>query len=217
MNQKKLPIVILDIDETLLSTNPNLSTIDDFCLKMKKEDINKYNAIIDKIYHIEIEPSEEYSSITLNGVFRPHLQEFLNFCKEHFQIVAIWSAGTKEYVESVIKLFGDKFLFKPHFYMTKNDLTYIDDNFYKSLNKIYEEKKYLSKIINSNNTIIIDDNENTFKLNVGNAIHIPQFLPDITYDSLTKDENSLLKVMEFLKSDKVMNCQNICEIDKNIF
>ena len=42
-------------------------------------------------------------------VLRPLLQPFLNFLRENFDVVGIWSAGETDYVEKVIKLIN--FLF----------------------------------------------------------------------------------------------------------
>jgi FMN phosphatase YigB (HAD superfamily) len=77
--------LILDIDNTLVQTHQN-NIFDNF-------DESKFNGLI-------------WSIITINNLqnrmfHRPGLLEFLKFCCENFN-VSIWSAGTPDYVESVV-------------------------------------------------------------------------------------------------------------------
>jgi TFIIF-interacting CTD phosphatase-like protein len=211
----KLKCIVLDIDETLLCTQKMPYELSNFILKNEKDE--KFNPLIDRFYKISIDTSDNPTPIIMNGVFRPHLPEFLNFCKENFELVIIWSAGSQEYVESIVKLFKQKFMFEPHFFMTKNDLVFIDDGFYKELEKIIADRIFLKNIISLNNMIVLDDNEMTFDLNYDNAIHIPQYNPSISFESLLKDDDCLLLTMKFLSDPAVKYCQDIRKINKKIF
>src|SRR5690606_15299638 len=56
--------------------------------------------------HLYMIDYPEFDTETCNkswGILRPGFFEFLEFCFQHFKIVAVWSAGIHDYVHSVIE------------------------------------------------------------------------------------------------------------------
>ena len=114
---------------------------------------------------------------------RPYLDLFLKYCFKHYR-VAIWSAGKANYVNLVCNnLFFNK-PYQPEFIWSRNKCTFIDSKikrllfpnknylYYKKLEKICKKKEYN---IDSKNILIIDDNKNTYKQNIRNAINLLPF------------------------------------------
>lgn len=55
------------------------------------------------LYKIDYDDFSEETTCPSWGVLRPGFFDFLNFCFNHFKIVAVWSAGTHDYVHSVLE------------------------------------------------------------------------------------------------------------------
>lgn len=149
--------VILDLDQTLIS-GEELKTFD---MKKQQEKMKKFDyKIMDNDYII---------------FARPHLQEFLDFVFENFQ-VSVWTAASKDYAYFIIKNF---ITIKPKrkldfiFYSYHCDLSLKLKKGLKSLSMlwdVFELKKY-----NKENTIIIDDNPEVVKNQKDNVLQIKPF------------------------------------------
>src|SRR4030042_3197821 len=74
MNAMKDKLLILDIDETLIYASE---------------------------MHLDFEP--DFMIMPYYVYKRPHVDEFLIFCQEEFQ-VAIWTSGTEDYALAIINL-----------------------------------------------------------------------------------------------------------------
>lgn len=69
------------------------------------------------IYYPEL---KEQTDCKAWGVLRPGFFEFIDFCFEHFRIVAVWSAGVHDYVHSVVEsVWYSKQA--PHVILTRNE------------------------------------------------------------------------------------------------
>jgi hypothetical protein len=172
MTSTVLDNIILDVDETLISTIINV-------------DSGKIIKIIQ----------------------RPYLTQFLNYLFKNFKSVSIWSAGRKDYVNSVLNKIKPKDK-NFRFVYTQDDCDYksvfprgeICNSRHtdykiimiKKLSKVFKKNKDMSKF----NTIIIDDKEETFQENIENAIHINRFT------GIENDDTCLLKVAEKLNEIK---------------
>jgi hypothetical protein len=135
---------------------------------------------------------------------RPGLREFLRFVFAHYERVSIWTAATKEWYNEFYRTvlmhnlpLGASF----HFVRTRNP------------NEVYVPLKPLSEIYamfpaeyNESNTTIVDDNYETFKANISNAVHIPAFFYDRLGDtvdirrSLASTDANLLDTINILKT-----------------
>ena len=139
---------------------------------------------------------------------RPGLRKFFAFVFAHYERVSIWTAASIEWFE-FFKLSvllpnmpqGTSF----HFEKTRAmDEPYVA---LKPLSVIY--KKFPD--YNSSNTVIVDDNVETFKDNRENALHIPSFCydnlggsPETRRKNAAKDRG-LFTIMEILQARKRYN------------
>ena len=139
----------------------------------------------------------------LQPIPRPGLRKFLRFVFAHYERVSIWTAGTTEWYRKVKSTVlepnmpsGATF----HFEKTRIDgeqLTTL-----KPLRKVYAVyPEYTAE-----NTLIVDDNPNTFRENMQNAIHIPPFHydhlgcnPEMRRKNAAK-ENGLYTIVEVLQA-----------------
>ena len=152
------PLLVLDLDETLVYTTQLNST------KIEEDIVDNFVAQFDdEIYVIKK---------------RPHLDEFLEEAKKYFKI-SIWTAGEEEYANTVVsEIFDDIEL--EFVYSRKNCKIEIDletkqiKKIRKPISTIMSENKYF----NEKNILIVDDNPTIFEDNSGNALCIPSWKGD---------------------------------------
>lgn len=192
--------------------------------------------IRDKLYHIKITDLNYGDEVIMWGVIRPDLYKFLDFCFEHFKVVAIWSAGEHDYVHSCITQVW-RCRNSPHVVYTARDCEYqcldcekFDYNnkkedcecggelrMVKPLRKFWEHPTW-GKYMNETNTIIIDDRNSVFRCcNPGNGIQIPKFEPEMTPEGLCKPDDSFDRLIEFFSSDKFVECKDVRTLKKDVF
>ena len=118
-------------------------------------------------------------------VARPGLREFLEFVFEEFECVIIWTAANQKWYDTVYNN-----VLRPNLPPGK-DFHFIKT---RDTTKPYVALKPLSEIYaqfpqyNSSNTLVVDDNPETFKDNVENAIHIPSFFYDLLSNAAEERE-----------------------------
>ena len=189
----------------------------------------KLISLRNRIYHIIIYNSKNDNSKNDNskndnskndkvyeywGIVRPHINEFLLFCFSYFKVVAIWSAGERKYVEEIVAhIFKD--LPKPHIIYARENTQISKNSVLKSLDKLFNHNSIFKKYMNTKNTLAIDDNLTTFANNKGNGVGIPAFEPDLTIASMSKEDNTLLKLMYWLLQPQVISCDDVTKLDKS--
>ena len=189
---------ILDIDETLLSAIPT-------------EEID-FEKIKKKAKKVKYEPMEDYYILFL----RPHLDKFLDFLFENFN-VSIWTAASKDYALFVV----DKIILNGN---PKRKIDYIFFSYHcNASKKIKKNTKdltmlwdlYKIKGYNKNNTIIMDDYDEVFNTQKDNCIFVAppfNFLTDNSEnDRFLKDLIPKLK-KHILKNNNIYNINKINEI-----
>lgn len=172
--------VILDIDETLVST----LALDEF--PFTDPSIRK------KMLNYDFHNMENYYIV----FERPHLQAFLNFLFKNFN-VSVWSAGSRDYVSYII----NKVILKD----PNRKIDYVfwsyhckeSKSIFKNANK---DLRLLWKVYNipeyaKNNTVIVDDLNETWKIQKNNCIKtIPFNVLDFKKDrELLNIKSELLK------------------------
>lgn len=207
--------VILDLDETCVHTweeNPPPEVV---------SKLRSYTDLRTRLFEFKVTdpglPPNE-ASYKIWGITRPHLQIFIIFCFYFFRNVVIWSAGQPRYVRAIVdKIFKD--IFPPLTVYTSDETEMYDNgNVCKPLSKLFEDRRLINCNINERNTIIIDDNIETFKLNKSNAILIKEFSPGISHEELTTDDPAFPMIISWLWNVDVINCKDIRMLDKsNIF
>lgn len=222
-NNKEEPLtdlcIVLDLDSTLICTQDEEDNhlFKEYGIMTNPEHI----ALRTRCYYLTLDDYEEPgigSSYNFWGTLRPYTKEFLEFCFGYFRVVAVWSAGQAPYVEKLVDfLFAD--LPQPHVVFTYNHLEKDKKKTIKLLDKMYNYNAFTKKHMNKYNTIILDDNKETFSKNKDNAVHIPGYEPKATLKSLksTKDQR-LVQFMYWLCKEDVRTSKNVLELDKsNIF
>lgn len=189
--------IVLDIDSTLVHTFQSMEKMD-----------NIHPTAQERAYIIALDGTQD-SSTFMWGVERPHLASFLQFLFDKCLLVAIWSAGKRDYVEAVVdKITRDTPA--PHTVWTYDEITRTPQGFYKPLKKMWEDPM-LSQFMNENNTLIIDDNEMTFSWNPRNAIHIPEYHPKLHGED---NDKALLEIMEWMNKGDVLHCNDVRSLKK---
>lgn len=161
---KKKNNVILDLDNTIISAE----ALEDFPMNDKdvKEKINKFTYHNMDGYYIVFE--------------RPHLQDFLDWLFENYN-VAVWTAATKDYALFIV----DKILMKK----PNRKLDFIFFSYHCDLSKYFyknEEKRFSKKLLlitedfqirnyYNHNTLIIDDLPDVSQCQPDMAIRIHPF------------------------------------------
>ena len=197
-------IIVLDLDNTLISTCSHMK-------KLKRLGIfekDKHFPLRSRIYYFDY--YEEGHYISMWGVMRPHMKEFLEFCFEYFEKVIVFSAGATKYVIEIVN-----FIFKDTHYpdevYTRDHLDYDDDNRnkpLKDLGKLFENKYPMERIL------IVDDNKKTYKRNPDNAIAISAYEPSSSLQDIMRNDDSLLKIMKWFQQKHVKESDNVMKLSK---
>lgn len=185
-------VVVLDLDETLIHSKPG--------------NIKKTTRLT--IHKVDIE-GETWSVIE-----RPHLQDFLRFIHQYFDLIVIWSAGTYEYVHEICKRIIS--YYDECVIYTRDDCVSKNNTYIKPLTILEKNEYILKPIMNLNTMIVIDNLEDTFVENVSSAIHIPNFEPTVEQLNTVQDV-ALLKIMGFFSEMDRNEVKDVRVLDKNIF
>lgn len=178
------PLLILDIDETLIHTDTAPLEYEkhlDFDFKFKGDSSKS-------LYYTKK---------------RPYLDEFLKFAFEKFD-VAIWTAAGSEYAEEILKGIGlDKS--KLEFFYTQENCTIKVTPGYTKYYGVKNLTKLRKKGYDLNKVLIVDDVQETAVNNYGNLIKIKPFTDD-------PDDIELLKLISYLQ--KIKDEPNYRRIEK---
>jgi TFIIF-interacting CTD phosphatase-like protein len=179
--------IILDLDQTLISSE--LKYTFDFEKLGSKMNYFDYKNFDDQYI-----------------VFaRPHLQTFLDFLFENFN-VSVWTAASKSYALFVI----DKFILRN----TSRTLDFIFFSYHCTISKrVANELKYLPILwgvfglsrYSKMDTVLIDDNYDVVKNQKCNCFHIKPFL------FLQKDSQNDDSLLDLIKRLKNMNKHSVLE------
>ena len=207
--------IVLDLDQTLVATQDDMEQLYELNILKDPQLLHLRN----RTYVLCVEDLEKPGCGTAYnywGIIRPHTKDFLRFCFDYFNIVAVWSAGQRPYVEQIVDhLFKD--MQKPHIIFTHEDVER-DDNgdVVKPLLKLFEAEEFLSNNMFLENTVILDDNAKTFSYNHKNGIHIPEYRPKCTLAGIERDDIELLKFKNWLLRKNVIQGTDVTALDKSI-
>lgn len=169
-DSKKL--LILDLDETLVFTAKNESSLRDSA---------------------DFKVKDHLGNIKFYGKKRSGLDAFLTFAFKHFD-VALWSSSGEDYLSSVTKSIFQRE--QPIFTWGRGRCTrrfYHEmqkECFLKKLSKIFRKKVYRKEHV-----LIIDNSPDKCQLNYGNYIRCHSFLGE-------KNDRELFKLQSYLSSIK---------------
>lgn len=216
--------IVLDLDSTLVYTFGNPMTMTN--LRIYKDP--KMLPVRKRSYHFNVWDSGSPGQATARGtgellevagVFRPHAAEFVRFCFDYFDTVCVWSAGQPAYVNAITdRLFSHS---NPDNIFTWDNATQIPPD-ESDPEQRWGAEKPLARLfssmptMNEKNTFLLDDNIDYFeKVNPDNAIHIPAYFPAETAEELLADDDTLLRLMDWLQTPEVMYTNDVRELDKS--
>lgn len=208
--------VVLDLDQTVIATQDTVSSLINLGIMSDPNLISLRN----RTYHITIDDLEKPGVGTkceFWGITRPHLHEFLLFSFSYFKIVAVWSAGKRQYVEAIVDyIFKD--LPAPHIVFTHDDVTIGPrgaGDIIKPLSKMIESNPVLRRNMSLQNTLAIDDNVMTFRNNPNNGVLIPAYEPALNINAFGRDDPTLLQLKYWLLQPEVVNARDVTVLDKS--
>lgn len=208
--------IYLDLDQTLLSTADEKYGLD-YLYKLKILSNPSLMYLRNRIYHVVVEDLEKPgygSKYEMWGITRPHLHQFLIFCFSYFRLIIVYSAGKRQYVESIVDhIFKD--LPYPHLVLSYDDIKKKGEKVIKPLTAVIEGNDLTKKYVKPTNTLGLDDLQSTYSENKGNGILIPAYEPELNEGALAEDDDSLLKLENWLMSPEVINCKDVRLLDKS--
>jgi hypothetical protein len=217
--------IYLDLDQTLLSTADEEHGLK-YLYKLEILSNPSLMHLRNRIYHVVVEDLEKPgygSKYEMWGITRPHLHRFLSFCFSYFRLVMVYSAGKRQYVESIVDhIFKD--LPYPHLVLSYDDLKKDKNGKVIKING-RDVIKPLTTVMNANsltidyvrptNTLGLDDLPSTYSDNKGNGILIPAYGPELNEKSLAEEDGNLLKLENWLMTPEVINCKDVRSLDKS--
>lgn len=193
--------LVLDLDETLVHTfeeERELEKFLDYLSPENKKRIHKFNLPgIRSTFWTYVRPNVE---IFLEGVFN------------EFSSVGVWSAGTHDYVHTIVNIIFPSHL-RPKYIMSRdncNVMRFIPGEpvcRYKPLENIFRLKKELG--MTQRNTIIVDDRKDICAFNCHNNVQIPAFYIDVDNYSEASADASLLILLQWFQSPLFRNSQDV--------
>lgn len=206
--------IVLDLDETLVHSYDKdnaLELLTSLDIMFNSNDIELRN----RIYYFTI-TRPGFANKFIWGVLRPHVAEFLIFCLSYFNIVAVWSAGTRDYVNHIVKIIFSN-LKQPPIVFSANETDFSDGRVLKDLRVMFDFNEFTRENMNIMNTLTIDDNRDAIRNNTSNAILIPAYKPAFNISSMSIKDDTLLKIKAWLSLNEVIVNDDVRELNKNIF
>lgn len=165
--------VILDMDETLVHTLTQEVDFDPVLDQRMTRMCRPY-----LINYPGIDGKDRLISYNLWGLTRPYLDQFLLVCYRNFRRVFIWSAGTKYYVEDIIRKIHTRLNHFPDRIFTRKDCLITETGPTKPLSHLKD--RYPELEISLESTLIIDDQRHNIEVNPDQGILIPPFYPEVS-------------------------------------
>lgn len=200
--QKGVQRVVLDLDETLVSSSDDINSLGNLKLYSTSDNMR----LRERVYHITVQDTNG-PSIKLWGTLRPYARELIKWMRAAYSEVVIWSAGTEGYVQAICdELFRD--IDPPDTVFSRLDCKIINDNYYKPLHPTFTEEELA-------NTLIFDDRYGVTAGNFGNEVLIPAYEPSETLESLNQEDDTLQRLQRWLMMPEVINCDDVRTMSKD--
>ncbi len=202
--------IILDLDETLICTFEPKEV-----KKMKRLNILTDPTLMhlrSRLYVVNIKDIDRKGgndSTIEYGFTRPYLDDFLKFCNRYFKYVIVWSAGCYDYVHEICKyLFVE--IPPPVIIYTRDDCE--KDHKLKPLTKLITNEKLPG--LSLDKIFVIDDKTYTFENNKQNAILMPPYRINPTIESISNEDDTLLKLIDWFLRPEVVNAKDTTKLSK---
>lgn len=168
----KKPLLILDLDETLIYSTTEL-TKDEIC-----------DFVIGEEFYVKK---------------RPFVDEFLIEMSEHFEL-AVWTAATRDYGSIIVKELFHKNNLELQFFHSREKC--VERSYIKSMYDYLPQRYYIKdlkkikKLFNLDKVLMIDDLHISLERNYGNLIKIKPFQGDIEDNQLILLQEYLISIKE---------------------
>ena len=176
MGGNKNAVLVLDLDRTLVNSESDNIEV---ALSMLKDGNSRCKQL------------DFPNNKIMYTIARPGAKSFIQYCRNNFSNVVVWTAGTKIYAEAVVEyLFGQN---KP--------LLLSRDDCYTHETTLTKPLAILSELlgVHPNKIIIIDDQDYPIVFNPNNRIKIPEYLPQTGADD---EDVALYNLQQFFESPK---------------
>lgn len=204
----------LDLDSTLIFSyfDPEYKDVKE----IYKTAIKTNDSLKDRLFDCNLIDSGD-NNLKGEGVpehfmllLRPYAREFIEYISNNIGTIHIWSAGQFRYVRAI-----ESILFPPG----SRELKITPSDVLTRCNcEITEEFIHKDLSLHSNDLktcLIIDDREDTFELNIENAIHIPEYKPYHSKKEILKEDDSLLRIIDWFKNSGVLNSKDVRNVNKS--
>lgn len=193
---KKSHTLVLDLDQTIISGE-----------KLEEYEEGDW-----------IQKESKFAHATMPGYFiifeRPHLQEFLDFIFENFNVI-VWTAASKDYalfiIEHIILKGNPRRKLEWIFFYYHCTHSEEQQHGLKNLKLLWENFKLPG--INPETTFIVDDNEEVYALQPSRTIHIPPF--EFTQEG-SEEDVVLLSVINHLKGILKQSSVNTKKVTRDL-
>ena len=205
--------IVLDLDSTLICSDTNMANFQSLNIFSDPRMIRLRSRVYQGFIKDGILRGDARST-SYWGMKRPYLNEFLLFCFSYFRIVAVWTAGTREYGEQIVdNIFQD--IQRPHVLFSQTE-TLFDENRRpsKPLIKMMASSPLLSQLMRMDNTLLIDDNSDNFRPNPNNGVLIPGYDPSPNIVGLQQEDQCLLQLKMWFSLPEVQKSQDVTLLDK---
>lgn len=176
--------------------------------------------------------SESISVHTMRSMLRPCVHEFLDFAFASFSAVAIWTAGSSEWLRAFLEAVdpdGERswaftWSFERISWLKvdsgRNDGSTVMQHV-KRLQKIWKNNDLRAKGFSPHTTLLVDNNPSVCLTNYGNAVYIKTYTSEDPPDSDDDDDDDirddwLLVLMDYLANLNATQCpgNTVRHIDK---
>lgn len=172
--------ICLDLDETLIKT-----------WERRRRPVNLPQDNLSRAYDLNFNGDLAW------GMRRPHLDRFLRYCRSRFDLVLVWTAGTREYANQIVSLIFNQG-FQPNAVYSQEHCAKDSDGLYKPLDRIYADWDLQPSellMLDNNHTVFTDTDRH-------NLIHIPDYAPN---PSRLDDDTCLLELERWLSAEPLYN------------
>jgi RNA polymerase II subunit A small phosphatase-like protein len=161
----------------------------------------------------------DYDLGDMRGYFRPHLQSFLRWAFDNFN-VGVWTAGSPEYANDIVRVVFEPLGLKPIFVLNSRNcvprLENVSGKEYaklqcKPLAKVWSGEVPAARDLTPSNTLAIDDRADTALENLDNLLLIPAFSVNVPR---AQRDDFLVKLQRFLTSSGLTTAHDVRKVDK---
>ena len=213
ISSRKKSAIFIDIDETLTHVRSDTHRFKRLDLQNDKENFD----LLERCYIMSFK-GENQKQEHMWGIKRPYLDEFIRYCRKRFDIVALYTAGMKDYGEQSAKILFPNVGDLDYIYTREHcvdiersipsweeddsgklvcSTTVVMDHV-KPLGKLLKEMPELADV-DPQKVLMVDNKESNFDYNVHLGLTISDYVPEATIESIRYDDRALLHMIDTIE------------------